>query len=147
VYENSVAQEIYLNLQEDEIAFTNPLFQKIYNTLIHQYNQKQEIDVQQISQHKDTELASITSDILMEEEKYTLSDWERKNIFVKSKEYHIPKLVTDVVLNLRRVLIAQKIKEITTNFKENQHKKEKMEEIMNYTQLRKLLFDKLHRVV
>lgn len=147
VYENSVAQEIYLNLQEDEIAFTNPLFQKIYNTIIQQYNQKQEIDTQQLSQHENTELAAITSDILMEEEKYTLSDWERKNIFVKSKEHHIPKLVSDVVLNLRRVLIAQKIQEITNDFKENQHKKEKMEEIMNYTQLRKLLFDKLHRVV
>jgi len=146
-YENSVAQEIYLNLQEDEIAFTNPLFQKIYNTIIQQYNQKQEIDVQQLSQHEDPNLASITSDILMEEEKYTLSDWERKNIFVKPKETHIPKLVTDVVLNLRRVLIVQKINEITAAFKENQQEKEKLEEIMNYTKLRKLLFDKLHRVV
>ncbi|HIP49302.1 MAG TPA: DNA primase [Lutibacter sp.] len=146
-YENNVAQEIYLNLQEDEIAFTNPLFQKIYNTIIQQFNQKQEIDVQQLSQHEDTSLSSITSDILMEEEKYTLSDWERKNIFVKPKETHIPKLVTDVVLNLRRVLIVQKINEITAAFKENQQEKEKLEEIMNYTKLRKLLFEKLHRVV
>ena len=146
-YENSVAQEIYLNLQEDEIAFTNPLFQKIYNTIIQQYNQKQAIDIQQLSQHEDLNLASITSDILMEEEKYTLSDWERKNIFVKPKETHIPKLVTDVVLNLRRVLIVQKINEITSTFKENQQEKEKLEEIMNYSKLRKLLFDKLHRVV
>jgi len=55
--------------------------------------------------------------------------------------------VTDVVLNLRRVLIAQKINEIMAAFKENQQEREKLEEIMNYTQLRKLLFDKLNRVV
>ncbi len=147
VYENNVAQEIYLSLQEDEIAFTNTLFQKIYNKIIQQYNQKQKIDIQELSQQEDLNFATITSDIVMEDEKYILGDWERKNIFVQPKETHTPKLVTDVILNLRRVLIAQKIKEITAQFKENKQEREKLEEIMNYTKLRKLLFDKLNRVV
>jgi len=148
VYENSVAQEIYLNLQEDEIAFTNPLFQKLYNAIIQQFNLKQQIDIQLLSQHEDGTIAEITSHILMDEEKYQLSDWERKNVFVKPKETHITKLVNDVVLNLRRVLIAEKIKEITNLFNEKQQpEREQLEEVMNYTQLRKLLFDKLHRVV
>ena len=147
VYENTVAQEIYLNLQEDEVAFSNPLFQKLYNTIIQQYNLKQNIDIQLLSQHEDVTIAEITSHILMDDEKYQLSDWERKNIFVKSKETHITKLVNDVVLNLRRELIAEKINEITDIFKEAKPERENLEEIMNYTQLRKLLFDKLHRVV
>jgi len=147
VYENSVAQEIYLNLQEDEIAFTNPNFQKLYSTIIQHYNVKQKIDIQLLSQHEDTSIAEITSHILMDDEKYQISDWERKNVFVKPKETHITKLVNDVVLNLRRVLIAEKINEITDLFKEVKPERENLEEIMNYTQLRKLLFDKLHRVV
>lgn len=147
IYENRVAQEIYLNLQEDEIAFTNPLFQKLYNTIIQQFNLKQEIDIQLLSQNEDSTIAEITSHIIMDDEKYQLSDWERKNVFVKPKESHITKLVNDVVLNLRRVLIAEKIKEITHIFKETQPEKDHLEEIMNYTQLKKLLFDKLNRVV
>jgi len=152
VYENVVAKEIYLNLQEDEIAFTNPLFQKIYNTIIQQFNQSDAIDILQFSQHEESDIADITSHILMDDEKYRLSDWERKNIFIKSKIEHIPKLVNDVVLNLRRILIAEKINEIKTVVKENnfedvQDKKEQLEDVMNYTNLRRLLFEKLHRVV
>lgn len=152
VYENVVAKEIYLNLQEDEIAFTNPLFQKIYNTIIRQFNQSDAIDIQQFSQHEESDIADITSHILMDDEKYRLSDWERKNIFIKSKIEHIPKLVNDVVLNLRRILIAEKINEIKTTVKENnfedlQEKKQQLEDVMNYTNLRRLLFEKLHRVV
>jgi len=76
-YENSVAQEIYLNLQDDEIAFTNVIFQKIYNTIIQQYNQKQKIDIQQLSQHENINLAEIISDILMEEnqKRHILPNW------------------------------------------------------------------------
>jgi len=152
VYENIVAKEIYLNLQEDEIAFTNPTFQKIYNAIIQQFNQSEAIDVQHLSHHEESDVADISSDILMDDEKYRLSDWERKDIFVKSKIEHIPKLVNDVVLNLRRILIAQKINEIATVIKEETYenlndKKAQLEEVMNYTSLRKLLFDKLNRVV
>ncbi len=147
VYENIVAQEIYLNLQEDEIIFTNPLFQKLYGVIINQFNVKQEIDIQLLSQHEDVTIAEVTSHILMDEEKYQLSDWESQNIIVKPKEAHIIKLVNDVVLNLRRVLIAEKINEIVTIIKDNKPEREQLEEIMNYTQLRRLLFDRLNRVV
>ena len=146
-YENVVAEEIYLNLQEDEVAFTNPLFQRLYNAIIQQYNVRQQIDIKELVQHEDKELASITSHIIMDDEKYKLSDWERVQIFVKPKESHIAKLVNDVILNLRRELITAKIKEITQELSDKKVPAEKMEEIMNYTQLRKLLYDKLHRVV
>jgi len=74
VYQNIVAKEIYLNLQEDEIVFTNPTFQKIYAVVINQFNHQEKIDVQQLSQHQEIEIANITTDILMDDEKYILSD-------------------------------------------------------------------------
>ena len=146
-YESSVAQEIYLNLQEDEIVFTNPVFQDIYNRIIKQYNQSQKIEIQALLHGEDVALASITSDILMEDEKYQLSDWDRRDIVVKPKESHLPKLVHDVVLNLRRILIAEKIKELTEKIKEQETSQEDLEEIINYTNLRVKLYEKLHRVV
>ena len=147
VFKSVVAQEIYLSLQEDEIAFTNPLFKGVYNAIIGQFNQKQNIDTQALSRGEDINLAEMVSDILMNDEKYTLSDWESRDIYIDSKESKVAKLVTDVVLNLRRVLIAEKIKTLIEAGKESKLEREQLEEIMNYTQLRKLLFDKLHRVV
>lgn len=152
LYENVVAEEIYLNLQEDEIEFTNPFFIKIYNEILTQYTEHDKIDIQLLSQHKDVDISSFTSDVLMNEEHEILSDWERKNIFVKEKEFMIPKLVNDVILNLRRVLIDQKIKNIAETMKTSASvastdKNEMMEEVVNYTGLRKLLYEKLNRVV
>ncbi len=147
VYESVVAQEIYLSLQEDEIAFTNSLFQGVYNAIIGQFNQTQQIDTKTLLRGEDINLAELTSDILMSDEKYTLGDWESRDIYIDSKESKVTKLVNDVVLNLRRVLIAEKIKELIAVGKEDKLEREQLEEIMNYTQLRKLLFDKLHRVV
>jgi len=147
VYESVVAQEIYLSLQEDEIAFSNPVFQGIYNAIITQFNQTQQINTQALLRGEDINLAELASDILMNDEKYSLSDWESRDIFITPKEKHVPKLVNDVVLNLRRVLIAEKINEMIASGKDSKLEREQLEEIMNYTQLRKLLFDKLHRVV
>ena len=48
----------------------------------------------------------------MDDEKYTLSDWERKEIYVKAKDKSLSKLVMDAILNLRRILIELKIKEL-----------------------------------
>ncbi len=152
LYENVVAEEIYLNLQEDEIEFTNPFFIKIYNEILTHYTEYDNIDIHLLSQHKDVDISSFTSDILMNEENENLSDWERKNIFVKEKELMIPKLVNDVILNLRRVLIDQKIKKIAETMQSDKSealpdKNEMMEEVVNYTGLRKLLYEKLNRVV
>jgi len=147
VYESIVAQEIYLSLQEDEIAFTNPLFQKVYNSIITQFNQHQTIDSQALSHHEDVTIAEATSHILMDDEKHQLGKWESRDIFITPKNQQVTKLVNDVVLNLRRVLIAEKIKEITKNIEASKPDRTQLEEIMNYTQLKKLLFDKLHRVV
>lgn len=147
IYENVVAQEIYLNLQEDEIEFTKDVFKQVYSTLIHQYNISQNIDIKQFTNHENPIIAQLATDIVMEEDRYVLSNWESRDIIVKTKEEHVSKQVTDIILNLRRVLIDEKIKTIMKNLTENQPEKEQIEEVLNYTRLRKLLFDKLHRVL
>ncbi len=146
-YQNLVAQEIYLSLQEDEIAFTNPLFQGVYNTIIDQFNQTQNIDPKALSRGEDIDLAEMVSDILMSDEKYTLSNWESRDIYIDSKESKVAKLVTDVVLNLRRILITEKIKEISQLAKTKKHTRDHIEEVINYNKLRELFSEILRRVV
>jgi DNA primase len=147
IYENVVAQEIYLNLQDDEIEFTKDVFKSIYSILITQFNLNQNIDIKHFTNHENPLIAQLASDVVLEEDKYILSKWESRDIVVKPKESHISKQVTDIILNLRRVLIDEKIKTVMQSIKDKHPQKEQIEEVLNYTRLRKLVFDKLHRVV
>lgn len=153
-YRNEVCKEIYMHLQEDEIEFTDPIFLKIYYEIIHLLNQGQPLSVELFTNHEDQDIAATVTDILMEEERYVLSNWEKHNIFVKNKENYLPKLVMDVLYNLRRLLIAQKIQVLKTELQvleeaqeQMQDNRDTLESIRDYTALKQLLFEKLNRVI
>jgi DNA primase len=153
-YSNAVCKEIYMHLQEDEIEFTNPVFLKIYYEMIHLLNQEQHISADLFTNHEDQEISSAVTDILMEEEKYSLSDWEKHDIYVKNKQSYLPKLVMDVLYNLRRLLIAEKIHVLKSELQEPEvaavdlkDNQETLESIRDYTALKQLLFEKLNRVL
>jgi DNA primase len=145
-YQNTVSNELYLNLQEDEIEFANEIFKLTYYQLVHQLNQDEKISIDQLIMHENQDISSLVTNILMDEEKYSLSDWERKEIFVTETKKILPKLVSDAILNIRRVLIEEKIKEIIHEV-QTQNAALDLEEISNYTDLKKRLFEKLNRVV
>jgi len=161
-YQNTVANEIYLHLQDDEIEFSNDIFKKIYYDVIHQLNQNERVDIDSFINHEDIEMGAVVTNILMDDEKYSLSDWESKEIYVKAKDKNLSKLVMDAILNLRRILIELKIKELLNdslgqndpespdNIQEEDKKNNNqamLEMVVNYTSLKKLLYEKLDRVV
>ena len=146
-YENQIAKELYLNLQGDEIEFSNEVFKVIYYEMSHQLNQQDKIELDYFVNHKDPEVANMVTSVLMDDEKYELSDWQRKNVYVTETEQVLPKLVMDSMLNLRRVLIDKKIKELMEETKANPDEKVDLELVKNYMSLKKLLFSKLQRVV
>ncbi len=146
-YTNQISQELYVNLQDDEIEFTNTIFKTVYYELIHQMNQQEKIVVERLINHENKQVALEVTNILMDEEKYQLSDWERKDVFVKETKKILPKLVTDAILNLRRVLIEKKIVEIMNEARNGNSVTLDLELITNYTALKKRLFEKLNRVV
>ena len=147
IYESKVFEEIYLNLQEDEIEFTQDTFRQIYKALVEQFQLHESVDINTFTQHDNPIISHLATDILMEEDQFVLSNWESRDIFVAPKQEYVSKLVIDNILNLRRVLIDEKIKEIKEEVKQESSDREKLEEVTNYTRLRKLLFDKLHRVI
>ena len=146
-YTNQVSKELYLNLQDDEIEFSNEIFQSIYYEMIHQLNQEDKIEMEAFINHPNTNISSIVTSILMDDEKYTLSDWERKNIFVTESEEVLSKLVTDAILNLRRILIDKKIQQLINPKEGVSVENTDLEMIQNYTELKKRLYSKLMRVV
>tara|TARA_R110002073_G_scaffold89852_1_gene212404 strand:+ start:28135 stop:30090 length:1956 start_codon:yes stop_codon:yes gene_type:complete len=146
-YSNQVSKELYLNLQDDEIEFSNEVFRTIYYEMIHQLNQDDKIEMDSFITHVNPTISSMVTSILMDDEKYALSDWERKNIFVTESEEVLSKLVTDAILNLRRVLIDKKITNLINQDDSSTITSNDLELIQNYTGLKKRLYGKLMRVV
>ena len=146
-YSNLVSQELYLQLQDDEIEFANPVFKKVYLEIVTQLNQESSISIEELTSHKDPEIAQIVTDILMDDEKYVLSNWESKEIYVTSKVEKLSKLVLDAIWNLRRVLIELKIKELVQEVSNAETRESALEMVVSYTELKKKLFEKLHRIL
>lgn len=146
-FTNTVSKEIYLHLQADEMEFTNDTFKTIYHEITHQLNQDERISIEKFINHPNPNIASVVSDIFMNDERYLLSNWEAKNIYVKTKERTLSKLVMDSVNNIRRILIEKKIAQIQKDIPLSEHHREELELIKNYTTLKQKIYDKLDRVV
>jgi DNA primase len=146
-FENVVSKEIYLNLQEDEIEFTDELFQQIYYEIIHQLNQEETISVDAFVNNEDIRIANLVTNILMDEEKYALSDWNRKKVYPPSKEDNLSKMVLDAIYNLRRVLIEKKIKSLISEMEQEDINNPILDTVVNYTNLKQKLFERLNRVI
>ena len=146
-FENVVSKEVYLNLQEDEVEFTDEIFQLIYYEVIHQLNQDTTISVDAFINNEDARIASLVTNILMDDEKYVLSDWERKKVFPKTKKDDLAKMVLDAIYNLRRVLIEQKIKSLISEIDKENINDQILESVVNYTNLKQKLYQRLNRVI
>ncbi len=145
-----VFEKIFLDLQEDEIAFTNKDFQQIYSELIERLNSNDSLAMENFINEIDAEKASTITHILMEEEQYELHDWDRQNIFVKTKKETLSRLVSETILSLRRFLINQKIDELSSQVKTPNPETDSgaiLQDIMDYLSLKKVLSDKLNRVM
>ena len=95
----------------------------------------------------DINLNKVITDILIDDERYNLHNWEKKNIFVKNKVTQISRYVDETILNLRRYLIDQKIQELQLKVKESDDNEFLLEEILSYNQLKKVLSERLNRVL
>lgn len=144
-----VYEKVFLDLQEDEVAFANENFQRIYVEIISRLNEEGKFSLESFVNQMPPENASEVTNILMDEEQYVLHDWERMEIFVKQKKSGISRMVSETILALRRYLVSQKIDELNNQVKEASPEEASsfLQEIMDYLRLKKLLSNKLNRVM
>ena len=143
---SKVFEKIYLDLQQDEIEFTHSPFKDIFNKLINGFNNGTTLSIENFINDLDSSSSKIVSDILINDEKYQLHDWERKNIYVKKIGSELSQLVNETILNMRRFLIDKKIIELQ-EFQKEDNKNDILEQVMSYYKLKKILSAKLNRVV
>lgn len=144
-----VFEKIYLDLQEDEVEFTNEEFQKLYAEIINRFASNPEQGAESFVNQLEPEMATLVTNILMEEERYALHDWQRREIYVKEKDQSIAQVVSETILNLRRFLVSKKISELSESLRniEEEEREVGLQEIVDYIGLKKLLSDKLNRVL
>ncbi|MBC5836506.1 DNA primase [Flavobacterium muglaense] len=142
-----VFQRIYLSLQEDEVELANPLFKDIFNDLINYYLQNDKFSLEQYLMHLQPEFAQEVTDILMEEERLVMHNWEGQNIFPKSKNDTIAQNVSETILTLRWYLVGRIIEELKGSISAEADNTEPMTMIQDYNGLTNAFSKKLGRVM
>ena len=149
IIKSKVYEKIFLDLQEDEIELADPVFRKLFSKLISAYQMKADSAINKLIFSDNNELNSVIADLIMETEQYFLHSWETKNIFVKSKTHDVGQLVSETILSLRKNLINEKINSLKSELVEDDLKKNKdlLEDIINYNLLKKIVSNRLNRVL
>lgn len=148
IHETRVFEKIYLDLQEDEMQFSNNQFKTLYYSIIDKLNQDQNFSTKNFMNELDQESAGTVTSILMEDEKYNLHDWERNQIIPREKEHAVSQLVSQTILSLRCYLIDQKVAEYKNEtLNENSDSRSIIEDVKDYVGLKMLLSRKLGKVI
>ncbi len=147
--ECKVFQRIFLSLQEDEVELANPLFRDIFNSLIAYFQQNETFNIEQYLMHLQPEFAQEVTDILMEDERLVLHNWEGQNIFPKTKNESISQYVSETILTLRWHLVDKIIEEIKNSIstETDSDNIESMAMAMDYYKLINSFAKKLGRVM
>lgn len=144
-----IFDRVFLSLQEDEVAFTNPVFQMIFDNLWEFYNTQQEFELEKYLIQSSPEVANAVTTILMQEEKENLHNWEAKQIYVKQKSQTISQYVTETILTLRWYLVNKIIDGLKNNMGNNPEtdNQETLSMVVDYLGLTNLFSKKLGRVI
>tara|TARA_R110000787_G_scaffold96415_4_gene199773 strand:- start:17509 stop:19473 length:1965 start_codon:yes stop_codon:yes gene_type:complete len=150
IVKSKVFEKIYLDLQEDETEFANEDFKELYNHIIDDFNKNQDFKIDRLISKLSQQKAELITHILFDSERHELHDWEGRKIYVKEKNQSISQMVSETVFNLRRHLISLKINEMANKIRtleDDALKLQTLKETVEYTTLKKLLSDKLNRVL
>ena len=144
-----VYEKIYLDLQQDEVELSTQNFRELYHSLLSIFNAQKPLVIDTFLQELTPEQSELVSNIIMNNENNVLHDWERKNIVIKDKKTEIGRWLQQTILNLRCLLIQEKIGELQnqTTMSHIETHREILEEVNDYVGLKKNLSKRLDRVI
>ena len=114
VHEAKVFEKVFLDLQDDEMEFTNTHFKELYYTIIDRLNQDTKFELKTFINTVSTDMSSEITTILMDDDRYALDDWNRMNIFPKEKKMSIAQLVSETILKFALLFNRSKSKRVST---------------------------------
>ncbi len=142
-----VYERIYLNLQEDEIQFTNPVFKDLYKAIIDHYLAHQELNIETFLNTLPSELQYMAADIFMQDEKYVLHEWEeKKQIPVKDKSMSVSAYANEHIIDLRWLLLGKLIQDLKMQVSPDADNMEILMAVNDYNTLVNYLSRKISRL-
>ena len=136
-----VYEKLYLEMQEDEIVFSNKAFREIYDNIIYCFLNETDFDSDKIAENFKSSYSDEVSSIIMTEFKYELDKWEKRNVDVKMKETDIGLRLFQTLTDYRLHLITRLIYDIQHQNKDSEGNlsREDKTEIISYLQLKNKL--------
>jgi DNA primase len=142
-----VYERIYLNLQEDEIEFTNPVFKDLYKGIMDYYLANQEMVIETFLNTLHPELQHVATDVYMQDEKYYLHEWEeKKQIPVKEKMVTVANYTTEHIVDLRWLLLGRLIQDLKMKVSPEADNMEILMAVNDYNTLVNYLSRKMNRL-
>ena len=145
-----VYEKVFLELQEDEIEFANPDFKQIYDQLMTMFQEDASYDVSRLANELPVELSAKVSDLEMEDEFRHLDNWLKRDIVAKEKDRDLNRIISDIILNIRLLLIMLLINNLAEKTRTeitDEERKSIMEEVIGYNQLKTILGKRLNVIV
>ena len=145
-----VYEKVFLELQEDEIEFANPDFKQIYDQLMTMFQEDASYDVSRLANELPVELSAKVSDLEMEDEFRHLDNWLKRDIVAKDKDRDLNRIISDIILNIRLLLIMHLINNLAEKTRTeitDEERKSIMEEVIGYNQLKTILGKRLNVIV
>ena len=126
----TTAEYIISELNEDDIQFTHPKYNKIYCELINYFNEHESIpEEKHFIQHHDPEISQTVSQLLSD--KHQLSDWAKKDIFVPTETEKLKDLVEEAVIRLKSKVVKLKIEKMLEQMKSIEFTNDERVKLMN----------------
>jgi DNA primase len=145
--EYAVYERIYLNLQEDEIEFTNPVFKALYSHIINYYLSGQALNTETFLNTLPPELQYVATDIFMQDDKYYLHEWEeKKQIPVKDKNMGIAAYTNEHIIDLRWLLLGRLVQDLKMQVGPEADNTEILQSVNDYNVLINYLSRKINRI-
>lgn len=106
----TVAQYIIEELLHDELTFSNPTYQKVYDEFLENYQKGIDLDDRYFIQHTDNSISKLAIDIYTN--KYNLSRiWEKHETFIESDDMKLKTMVPEFVMAFKSKKVISMLKE------------------------------------
>ena len=143
-YQITVIEEIINHLEEDQCEIISPINQKIIEEIKLGIAQSELRSGNFFMTLMDENIVSKTADALVNP--YELSNWEKHNIYFSKEEELVDRIVKDVVIRYKREYIIKIINDLKHQITE-ENSEESYKKIINLTQLKNKIDEKLYRIL
>ncbi len=143
-YQITVIEEIINHFDEDQCEIISPINQKIIEEIKLGIAQSELRSGNFFMTLIDENIVTKTVDALVDP--YELSNWEKHNIYFSKEEELVDKIVKDVIFRHKREYIIKIINDLKYQISE-ENSEESYKKIINLTQLKNKIDEKLYRIL